>query len=86
MTPGQRAMRARLGAHALHASGRTNTRPATAAFLARFAIEVDPDGQLDPEERERRARHARAAYFTRLALRASRARSARRDCADGPAE
>jgi hypothetical protein len=75
MTPAQRSLRARIGAFALHASGGTNTAPATAAFLDRFARQVDPDGTLGPEERARRAAYARRAYMAALSLRASLARS-----------
>lgn len=78
LTPAQRSLRARIAAHALHAKGGTNTKPATAAFLNRFAREVDPDGILSPEERARRAAHARTSYMQSLALKASRARSGRR--------
>lgn len=79
LTAEQRVLRARLAAHAMHArhSGREVTAAARAAFLARFEQEVDPDGRLSPEERQRRAEHARRAHFTRLALASSRARSAR---------
>jgi hypothetical protein len=64
---------------ALHAQrdSREVTAPARAACLARFAREVDPDGKLEPEERERRALYARKEYFTRLALRAAETRAAR---------
>lgn len=44
------------------------------AFMERFDREVDPDGVLDPAERARRAEHAKTAYFSRLALRSTRAR------------
>ncbi len=74
MTPEERTMKARLGAHALHAQGKTNTEPARKAFLERFETEVDPDGKLTPKERARRAEHARKAYFTRLALKSAQAR------------
>jgi hypothetical protein len=50
------------------------TEPARRALLDRFEREVDPDGVLPPEERARRAAHARKAYFTRLALRSAEAR------------
>lgn len=73
-TPGERSLRARLAAHAMHAQGKTNTAPATAASMARFAREVDPDGVLDPVERARRADHARKAYFARLALKSVQSR------------
>ena len=36
------------------------------------------NGRLDPEERRRRAEHARSAYFTRLALASAAARRAKR--------
>lgn len=50
------------------------TRPARQAFLARFEREVDPDGQLPPAERHKRAEHALRAYMLRLAKRSAAAR------------
>ncbi len=76
-TPQQRALAARIGAHALHAQvtdPTAHTAPARRAFLDRFNREVDPEGKLPPEERARRAEHARKAYFTRLALKSAQAR------------
>jgi hypothetical protein len=64
--------------HAKH-DARETTANGRAAFLARFEAEVDPDGILPPEERRRRAEHARSAYFTRLALAAVKARRRQRD-------
>jgi hypothetical protein len=52
------------------------TRPAREAFLRRFEREVDPDGTLPPDERNRRAEHAKRAYMLRLAKRAVAARKA----------
>lgn len=52
------------------------TRPAREAFLKRFETEVDPDGQLAPEERYRRAEHAKRAYMLSLAKRAVASRKA----------
>lgn len=75
LSPKQRTLRARAAAHALHAQGGTSTKAGTAAFLARFEREVDPDGRLPPEERSRRAAHARKSYMAGLALKASRAKS-----------
>jgi hypothetical protein len=63
--------------HARHDARKTTTA-ARAAFLARFETEVDPNGSLSPEERRRRAEHARSAYFTRLALAAAKARRGKR--------
>lgn len=79
-----RSIRGRIGAHTLHAryDSRTLTSRARAQFLARFEREVDPDLVLDPAERRRRAAHARAAYFARLALRSAESRRPRRK-ADG---
>ncbi len=63
-------------AHALHAQvdGTAHTAPARKAFLDRFEREVDPDGELEPAERARRAGHARKAYFIGLALKSAKAR------------
>ena len=52
------------------------TRPAREAFLKRFEREVDPDGQLPPDERYRRAEHAKRAYMLRLAKKAAESRRA----------
>lgn len=78
LTPAQRTLRARAAAYALHAQGGTNTTPATAANLARFEREVDPDGVLPPDERARRAAFARKAHMAALSLKASKARARRR--------
>jgi len=77
LTPSERSLRARAAAHALHATGKTNTGPATRAALARFEAEVDPEGTLSPEERTRRAEHARKSYMTLLALKSAKARRRR---------
>jgi len=62
--------------HAQH-DPRQTTANGRAAFLARFDREVDPDGTLDPKERQRRAEHARRVYFARLQLASAKARRAR---------
>lgn len=77
LTAPQRSLRARAAAHALHAMGGTSTKAGTAAFLERFERQVDPDGSLTPEERSKRAAHARKSYMAGLALKASRARQRR---------
>ena len=72
-----RLLRARIAAYALHArisDPAKHTASARAAFLSRFEREVDPDGLLDPEERTRRAEHAKKAYFLKLALASKKAR------------
>jgi hypothetical protein len=76
-----RVLRARMAAHLLHAQisdEAAHTAPARAAFLSRFEREVDPDGLLAPEERARRAEHAKKAYFLKLALASRKARAAKR--------
>ncbi len=74
------ALRGRIGAHLLHAThdSRLLTERARAAFLSRFERQVDPDGSLPAGERRRRAAHARAAYFARLARQSAIARAKRR--------
>jgi hypothetical protein len=69
-----------MGAHMLHAThdSRRVTVRAREAFLASFERQVDPDGSLPTDERRRRAAHARAAYFARLALRSATVRAKRK--------
>jgi hypothetical protein len=78
LTPGERGLRARIGAYAMH--GRDDARETTAngraAFLARFERLADPDERLPPAERKRRAEQLRSAYFARLALASAKARRA----------
>lgn len=81
LTQAQRSQLARAAAYAswAHTADRTaRTAAARRAALARFDRQVDPDGALAPDERERRARAARRSYFRYLALRSSRARGSRR--------
>ena len=83
LTPAERTLRSRLGAHTLHArrDPRETTAPARAAWLARFEQQVDPEGVLPPAERQRRAAHARRAHMARLALKAARSRARKRRAA-----
>jgi hypothetical protein len=85
LTPGERGLRARIGAYAMH--GRNDARETTAngraAFLARFERLADPEGQLPCAERQRRAQQLRSAYFARLALASAKARRARRPATKG---
>lgn len=76
LSPSERKLRARIGALSLHAQGKTNTGPATAAFKAKFYDQVDPDRTLPEAERDRRAGLARQAHMTKLSLARSRARTA----------
>jgi hypothetical protein len=83
LTPEQRTIRARIAAYTLHAQGGTSTRAGTQAFLSRFERQVVDAAAargetLTPEETARRVRSARRAYFQKLALASSRARSNKR--------
>ena len=80
LSESQRSLRARIAAHSLHAQrdSKELTKNARKAFRDKFAREADPEGVLSPEERERRAQQLRTAFYTRLALASSKARSKRR--------
>lgn len=80
LTPAQRTLRARAAAYSLHAKvdSAEHTKAARKAgpgSVAYWFSKVDPDGSLPVPERTRRAEAARKAYFTKLALASSRARS-----------
>ena len=84
MPPSERRLAASIAAHESWAKTpdrSARTAPARAALLARFERDVDPDGLLLADERERRAEHARKAYFQRLALKSARARRRSRELA-----
>lgn len=76
-TAAERALAGRIAAYARWADEPDRsaaTAPARRAFDQRFYTQVDPDGVLPPEERERRATSARKAYFAALALKSAKAR------------
>jgi hypothetical protein len=83
LTPEERALRAKIGAHALHAKHdpRQTTAKARQTFLARFEAEVDPEGILSPVERLRRAEQARKAHFARMALHSAKVRREKKEAA-----
>jgi hypothetical protein len=77
LTPEQRSLRASIAAHAQWANEPNRTARMAAARKAaeaRFDRQVDPDGTLPPDERARRAAHARRAHMRALALRSARLR------------
>jgi hypothetical protein len=81
-TPAERSLQARSAAHRSWAATENptaRTAPGREAFLDRFEREADPTGTLDPQERERRAKHLRKAYFTKLAAKSARSRRLRRE-------
>ncbi len=79
MTPAERSLRARKAAHTRWAGEdpKPNAARATAGLLARFERDVDPEGTLAPDERNRRALHARKAHMAGLALKSAQARRKR---------
>jgi hypothetical protein len=81
LSPTECALRASIAAHESWARTENRTaRTANArqAALDRFERLVDPDGRLLPEERAKRAAHARKAHFKRMALRSAQVRRARK--------
>jgi hypothetical protein len=80
LTPAERSLRARLASHTSwsRTSNRAErTSAARQAFADRFERQVDPDGTLPPDERQRRAESAKKAYYTGLALKSATARRRR---------
>jgi hypothetical protein len=69
----------KIGAAALHAQGKTNTGPATKAAMSRFEKQVDPDGTLSPEERAKRAAHAKTLHYMQLGRKSGIARRKKAD-------
>jgi hypothetical protein len=84
LSPEERTLRARTGAHALHSkySGQEITAAARAAGPGSddyWLEKVDPDQDLKPAERARRAAHAKKSHYSNLALRSSIARRKNRE-------
>jgi hypothetical protein len=82
LTPEQRRLRASIAINERWARASAADREnaglrGQAGLRARFEREVDPDGQLDPAERARRAGNKYAAHMARLALASSKARARR---------
>lgn len=84
LSPTERTLRARIGAHALHATHDPRQTTAAARAASRSALDrrlldlIDPDGTLAPAERARRLEHARGAHFGQLALKRAKAQRAKR--------
>lgn len=77
MNSAQMSLRGRAGAYAQQAKNdtRETTAAGRSAFLKTFETRVDPDGVLEPAERQRRAMAERKKHFTLLALKSAQARS-----------
>lgn len=78
-----RASQAVLTSWANTADPTARTAPARTKFRAKFELQVDPDGKLDPAERARRADFAYRAHMKGLALKSAQARRVRAGQADG---
>jgi hypothetical protein len=77
LTPTERSIRAQIAAHESWAQTEdrsARTANARKAMLDKFERQVDPDNELSPAERAKRAEHARKAHFKRLALKSARSR------------
>jgi hypothetical protein len=80
LTPAERRLRSKKGAHdnwARCENRSARTLPARLALMAKFERQVDPDNQLLPAERAKRAQNARKAYYAGLALKSAEARRRR---------
>ena len=55
------------------------TQKARDTFLARFGAEVDPEGLLDPVERQRRAEHLLRSHMASIRLRGMKAARLKRE-------
>lgn len=88
MTPSERRLRSQIAAETSWAKTddrSARTAKARKAALDKFELEVDPRGELTPQERSLRAGHARKAYFARLALKSAQSRRRSRAAAGGEA-
>jgi hypothetical protein len=77
LTPTERSIRAQIAAHEswAHTEDRSaRTANARKAMLDKFERQVDPNNELAPSERAKRAEHLRKAHFKRLALKSARSR------------
>lgn len=79
--PDERTLISTIGAHARWAKcddPAAATAPARKGLAERFERQVDPNSELPPTERARRADAARREFYARLALKSHQARRARR--------
>jgi hypothetical protein len=79
LSPEQRRLRAQIAANSRWSreDPRVGTARARAAWYRKFLDQVDPERILSHAERDRRAQSALRAEMQRLALRSSKARSAK---------
>lgn len=71
LSPAELSLAGKLGAHKSWAKTENRsarTHPARMAFRTKFERQVDPNNELLPAERAKRAEHARKAFYAELAL------------------
>ncbi len=81
LTPAERRLASQAGAHKsweLTDDWSARTAPARQAANAKFEKQVDPNGELSPVERAKRAEQARKRYFKTLAFKSAKARRLRK--------
>jgi hypothetical protein len=80
LTPEERKQRARIAGHESWARTKDRTKrtqPGRDANRAKYEAIVDPNGELDPAERAKRAENAFKADMARLAFQSAKARRKR---------
>lgn len=80
LTSAELSLAGKLGAHKSWAQTENRsarTYPARMAMLAKFEKQVDPNNELLPAERAKRAENARKAYYAGLALKSAQTRQRR---------
>lgn len=80
LTPAERRLGAQYAAHISWATTENRSRrtlPARLGLLARFERLADPNGELLPAERAKRAESLRKAHYANMARRSARARRLR---------
>lgn len=81
LTPAERRLGAQYAAHlswAYTENRSIRTLPARLGLLARFERLADPDGELLPAERHKRAESLRKAHYADMARKSARARRLRK--------
>ena len=83
MSASARSLAAKVGAYTRAAlyDGKEVTARARSTFRDSFLTAVDPEGLLDPSERERRAEALRRAHYARLALKRWKTESKKKSAA-----
>lgn len=83
-TAAERRLNGRIGAHKSWAQTENRsarTLPARMGLLAKFEREVDPNNELLPSERQKRAESLRKAHYSEMSLKSARARRRRKAAA-----